>query len=87
MSGSGSLTAFLGITIVTGEDFLVWRPEERRPVYSVVEAQAAVVKNVHIPSADLVQRLELKRRDPTLLQNQQRDTTDAGGEEERRDCD
>lgn len=54
MSRSGSLTAFLRITIVTDEDFLVRCPEERRPVYSVVEAQAAVVKNVNIPGADFV---------------------------------
>lgn len=82
-SVSNSLTAFLWIPIITDKHFLVWCPEERRPVYSVVEAQATVVKNVYIPRADLIQWLELKWRDPTLLQNQQRDTANAGNKEEK----
>lgn len=81
-SESDTLTAFLWIPIVPDEDFLVRRPEERRPVDGVVEAQAAVVENVHIPGADLIQRLELEGRDPTLLQDEQRDSANAEREDE-----
>ncbi len=42
-------------------------PEERRPVDGVVEAQAAVVEDVDVSGADLIQRLELQRGDPALL--------------------
>lgn len=53
------LTAFLWVSVVADEDFLARGPEQRGPVDSVVEAQAAVVENVDVTGADLVQRLEL----------------------------
>lgn len=80
-TSSPRLTAFLRVSIIADEDFLALRPEKRRPVDGVVEAQAAVVEDVHVPSADLVQRLELKRGDPTLFQDQQRNATSTAGEE------
>lgn len=61
------LTAFLRITVVADKDLLAWSPEEWRPVDGVVEAQTTIVKNVDISGADLVQWLELQRRDPTLF--------------------
>lgn len=77
------LTAFLRIPVVPDEDLLARRPEQGRPVDGVVEAQAAVVEDVHAPGADLVQRLELEGGDPTLLQDQKRNTTTAAREGER----
>ena len=65
------LTAFLWVAVVANEDFLAWGPKERCPIDSVVEAQAAVVRDVDISGTDLIQRLELKRGDPTLFQDQQ----------------
>lgn len=79
------LTALLGVSVVADEDFLARGPEERRPVDGVVEAQAAVVEDVDASGADLVQRLELKRGDPTLLQDQQRNTTSTAGGERRKE--
>lgn len=79
-----ALTAFSWISVVADVDFLAGRPEERGPVDGVVETQAAVVEDIDVAGTDLVQRLELERRDPTLLQDQQRNTTStAGGERER----
>lgn len=54
---------------------MAWSPEERRPVDGVVEAEVAVVGDVDVSGADLVQRLELEGGDPALLQDQQRYTT------------
>lgn len=65
-----SLTAFLGVSVVADENFLARHPEQRRPVDSVVETQAAVVEDVDVAGADLIQRLELERGDPALLQDQ-----------------
>lgn len=76
-----ALTAFPWISVVADEDFLARRPEERGPVDGVVETQAAVVEDVDVSGADLVQRLELEGRDPALLQDQQRNTTSTAGEE------
>lgn len=50
-------------------------PEERCPVDGVVEAEAAVVEDVNVACANLAQRLELEGGDPTLLEDQQRNTT------------
>lgn len=74
-----ALTAFLRILVVADEDLLARCPEERRPVDGVVEAQAAVVEDVDVAGADLVQRLELERGDPTLLQDQQGDAASTAG--------
>lgn len=78
-----NLTAFLRISVVADQDFLAWGPEERRPVDGVVEAQAAVVEDVDVPGADLVKRLELKRGDPALLQDQQRNAASTAGDRQR----
>lgn len=74
------LTAFLRIPVVADQHLLALRPEQRRPVDGVVEAQPAVVEDVDVAGADLVQRLELQGGDPTLLQDQQRYTAAAAGE-------
>lgn len=74
------LTAFLWVTVVADENLLARRPEERRPVDRVVETQAAVVEDVDVAGADLVQRLELQRGDPALLQDQQRNAASAAEE-------
>lgn len=76
------LTAFLWVTVVADENLLARRPEERRPVDRVVETQAAVVEDVDVAGADLVQRLELQRGDPALLQDQQRNAASAAEERE-----
>lgn len=73
------LTAFLWISVVADENFLTWRPEEWCPVDGVVEAQATVVEDVNVAGTYLVQRLELEGGDPTLLQDQQRNTTSTAG--------
>lgn len=70
-------TAFFWVFVVADERFLAWSPEERRPVDGVVEAEEAVVGDVDVSGADLAQRLELEGGDPTLLQDQQRNTTSA----------
>lgn len=79
-----ALTAFPWISVVADEDFLARRPEQRGPVDSVVETQAAVVEDVDVAGADLIQRLKLEGRDPALLQDQQRNTTSTAGEERER---
>ena len=68
-----ALTALVGVAVVADEDLLGGGAEQRGPVDGVVEAQAAVVEDVDAAGADLVQRLELQRGDPALLQDQQRD--------------
>lgn len=73
------LTAFLRVPVVADQHLLALRPEQRRPVDGVVEAQPAVVEDVDVAGADLVQRLELQGGDPTLLQDQQRYTAAAAG--------
>lgn len=42
----------------------------------MVETQLAVVADVHVPGADLLQRLEAQGRDPVLLQDHQRDAAE-----------
>lgn len=81
-SRNSRLTAFLRIPVVADQDLLAGGPEERRPVDGVVEAQAAVVEDVDVPGADLVQRLELEGGDPALLQDQQGNTASTAGPEE-----
>lgn len=78
------LTAFLWVAVVADENLLARRPEERRPVDRVVETQAAVVEDVDVAGADLVQRLELQRGDPALLQDQQRNAASAAEGEGRK---
>ena len=73
----GGLTAFLWVSVVADEDFLAWSPEEGSPIDGVVEAETGVIEDVDVPCADLIQRLELERRDPTLFQDQERNTDTA----------
>lgn len=61
--------------VVADEHFLALSPEQCCPVDCVVEAEAAVVEYVHVACTNLAQRLELEGGDPTLLQDQQRNTT------------
>lgn len=72
------LTALLWISVVADEDFLACGPEQRGPVDGVVEAEATVVENVDISGTDLIQRLELERGDPTLLQDQEGNAASTG---------
>lgn len=52
--------------------------EQAGPVDGVVVAQLAVVGDVDVAGADLTQGLQLQRRDPPLLEHQQRDSTEGG---------
>lgn len=70
-----ALTALLRLLVAVQQRSLTAGAEKPRPVQCVVETQLAVVADVHVPGADLLQRLEAQRRDPELLQDQQRDTT------------
>jgi len=76
--GRGGLTARVRVAVVADEELLVGGPEEAGPVHRVVVAQAAVLGDVDVPGADLVQRLQLQRRNALLLQHQQGDA--AAGE-------
>lgn len=72
------LTALFGLPVVADQGFLRGDAEQAGPVDSVVVAQLAVVGDVDVTSADLTQRLQLQRRDPLLLEHQQRDSAERG---------
>lgn len=74
--GCCPLTALLRLLVVVQQRSLATRAEKPCPVQRVVETQLAVVADVDVPSADLLQRLEAEGRDPALLQDQQRDAAD-----------
>ena len=63
--------------VVADEELLVGGAEQAGPVDGVVVAEPAVLGDVDVPGADLVQGLELQGRDALLLQHQQ---GDAAGE-------
>ncbi len=71
-----ALTTLSGVPVVLDQSSLGAGAEQTGPVHCVVEAELAVVGHVDVTGADLFQRLELHRRDPALLQDQQRNTTE-----------
>lgn len=71
-----ALTALFRVSVVADQGFLRRDAEEAGPVDGVVVAQLAVVADVDVASADLMERLQLQRRDPLLLEHQQRDSTE-----------
>lgn len=73
-----TLTALFRVPVVADQGFLCRDAEEAGPVDGVVVAQLAVVANVDVAGADLMQRLQLQRREPLLLEHQQRDSTERG---------
>lgn len=73
-----TLTALFGVPVVADQGFLCRDTEEAGPVDGVVVAQLAVVGDIDVAGADLMQGLQLQRRDPLLLEYQQRDSTERG---------
>ncbi len=71
-----TLTTLSGVSVALDQSSLGAGAEQTGPVHCVVEAELAVVGHVDVTGADLFQRLELQRRDPALLQDQERNTTE-----------
>lgn len=78
MEAISALTALFRLPVVADQGFLCGDAEQAGPVDGVVVAQLAVVGDVDVAGADLTQRLQLQRRDPLLLEHQQRDSTEKG---------
>lgn len=61
------LTALLRALVVADQRLLVDGAEQPGPVDGAVVAELVVLRDVHVPGADLPQRLELQRGDALLL--------------------
>lgn len=61
------LTALLWALVVADKRLLVGSAEQPGPVDGAVVAELAVLRDVHVPGADLPQRLELQRGNALLL--------------------
>lgn len=61
------LTALFGVPVIADQGLLGVGAEKARPVDGVVVAKLAVVGDVDVSSADLIERLQLQRWNPLLL--------------------